>query len=83
MTTNHPNKRERTTGLLNAAFLALHFFLSGPPVHAQTVSCGSVIGPNAEVSLQADIGPCDDKVTAALTIIGPATVNLTDKVAGL
>jgi hypothetical protein len=74
MNTTHPNTRERTNGLLNVALLALSLFLSGSPVHAQTVSCGSVTGPNVEVSLQADIGPCDDKVTAALTIDGPATV---------
>ena len=51
-------------GLMSGSFTA----------HAQ-VSCGDVIGPNETVVLQNDISDCDG-FDAALTVIGPATLDM-------
>ena len=45
-----------------------------PAAHAQTVGCGSVIGPNANVVLTADLA-CT-RLTGGITVIGPATLDL-------
>jgi parallel beta-helix repeat protein len=44
---------------------------------AQAPTCGSVIGPGENLSLNTNILACDDgSGAAALTIVGPATVNM-------
>ena len=57
-----------------ASLSALLLLASNTPAPAQV--CGDTIGPNETVTLTADIGPCTDSVSAALTIIGPAKVDL-------
>ncbi len=72
-------KKTTTTGLtlkhtLATAGLMLGLTLASP---AAAVQCGDVIGPNVTVSLHGTL-TCDDATTAALTIVGPADVDLSD-----
>jgi len=43
---------------------------------AQVFNCGDTIGPKAKVTLTADIETCTSATQPALTIIGPATVDM-------
>jgi parallel beta-helix repeat protein len=65
--------RVRRHGWSLAAVLAV-LDTGTPLVHAE-VSCGDVIGPNQVVSLTRDLGPCPAG-PAALTVVGPATLDL-------
>jgi parallel beta-helix repeat protein len=70
---SHPSLRP-----LNAVLLAaLGIAWSASSALAQTPTCGSVIGPGENLSLRTNILACDDGTgAAALTIVGPATVNM-------
>lgn len=72
-------KKTTTTGLtlkhtLATVGLMLGFAWAAP---AAAVQCGDVIGPNVTVALHGTL-TCDDATTAALTIVGPADVDLSD-----
>ena len=73
------NKRAQKDGSLKSvsktmgAAIALSLGLSGT---AQAVNCGDVIGPNETVVLGQDLLACDDTAPTALTVIGPAMLDL-------
>lgn len=66
--------------LIAAVILNSFFCIVGVLSASAQVRCGSVIGPDVKVSLDTNITACDDNVAAALTIIGPATVDMNNKI---
>ena len=62
------------TKTMIAASMTFGLFTT-PPTQADPITCGSVIGPDETVKLEAHVGPCDGG-EAVLTVIGPASLDL-------
>ena len=59
--------------LLNISLLTAFLTTSAD---ADTFNCGDTINTGGTVSLTADVGPCDDNVEPALTVVAPTVLNL-------
>lgn len=72
MHSNAPRRRSHTMSVAGLAVCAA--LARTPSAHAQSIACGSVIGPNENVVLAGDL-QCTH-ATGGITVIGPATLDL-------